>query len=130
MRRRTKGQCRPDKGAVTAETAIALPVLVVLLLAGLWAVGVVVANIRCVDAARDAARAVARGEPAAEAQRIGEQAAPPGATVRIDRAGSDVRVVVSAAVDLDWALLKGLPSVQVGGNATVQAEPGVEETPR
>ena len=130
MRQRTQVRSRQDKGAVTAETAIALPVLVVLLLAGLWAVGVVMANIRCVDAARDVARAVARGEPAGEAQRIGEQAAPPGATVRISRAGSDVRVVVSAAVDLDWALLKGLPSVDVEGHATVQAEPGAVEAPR
>jgi Flp pilus assembly protein TadG len=109
---------------VTAETAIVLPVLVVLLLAGLWAVGVVVANIRCVDAARDVARAVARGEPGDVAQRIGERSAPAGAVIGISRDGADVRVVVDADVQLDWVLLSKLPSVEVRGQAAVQIEPG------
>jgi hypothetical protein len=115
---------RHDRGAVTAETAIVLPVLVVLLLVGLWVVGVVVANIRCVDAARDVARAVARGEPGDVAQRIGERSAPPGAVIGISRDGTDVRVVVEADVKLDWVLLSKLPSVEVRGQAAVQIEPG------
>ena len=115
---------RQDRGAITAETAIVLPVLVVLLLVGLWAVGVVVANIRCVDAARDVARAVARGEPGDVARRIGERSAPPGAVVGISRDGADVRVVVDADVKLDWVLLSKLPSVEVRGQAAVQIEPG------
>jgi Flp pilus assembly protein TadG len=113
-----------DTGAVTAETAIVLPVLIVLLLVGLWAVGVVVANIRCVDAARDVARAVARGEPGDVAKRIGERSAPAGAAVGISREGADVRVVVAAEVNLDWVLLSKLPSVEVRGQAAVQIEPG------
>jgi hypothetical protein len=115
---------RQDRGAITAETAIVLPVLVVLLLVGLWAVGVVVANIRCVDAARDVARAVARGEPGDVAKRIGDRSAPPGAVVGISRDGADVRVVVDAEVKLDWVLLSKLPSVKVRGQAAVQTEPG------
>jgi Flp pilus assembly protein TadG len=115
---------RQDRGAVTAETAIVLPVLVVLLLVGLWAVGVVVANIRCVDAARDVARAVARGEPGDVAKRIGERSAPAGAVVGISRDGADVRVVVDADVKLDWVPLSKLPSVEVRGQAAVQIEPG------
>ncbi|HEY0696055.1 MAG TPA: TadE family type IV pilus minor pilin [Kribbella sp.] len=115
---------RQDRGAITAETAIVLPVLVVLLLVGLWAVGVVVANIRCVDAARDVARAVARGEPGDVAKRIGERSAPPGAVVGISRDGADVRVVVDADVKLDRVLLSKLPSVEVRGQAAVQVEPG------
>jgi hypothetical protein len=121
---RRVGNGRRDRGAVTAETAIVLPVLVVLLLVGLWAVGVVVANIRCVDAARDVARAVARGEPGDVAQRIGERSAPPGAVIGISRDGADVRVVVNADVQLDWVLLSELPSVEVRGQAAVQIEPG------
>jgi Flp pilus assembly protein TadG len=113
-----------DRGAVTAETAIVLPVLVVLLLVGLWAVGVVVANIRCVDAARDVARAVARGEPSDVAKRIGERSAPAGAVVGISRDGTDVRVVVDADMKLDWVLLSKVPSVEVRGQAAVQIEPG------
>lgn len=115
---------RRDRGAITAETAIVLPILVVLLLVGLWAVGVVVANIRCVDAARDVARAVARGEPGDVAKRIGERSAPAGAVVGISRDGTDVRVVVDADVKLDWVLLSKVPSVEVRGQAAVQIEPG------
>jgi hypothetical protein len=128
IRSRSKdGRAQSEDGAVTAETAIVLPVLVVLLVAGLWAVGVVVANIRCVDAARDAARAVARGEPTEVAQAIAERSAPRGAEVGISHDGPDVHVVVTAAAELDWALLDGLPSAQVEGRATVRSEPGVQE---
>ncbi|GAB3882575.1 hypothetical protein GCM10027612_13340 [Microbispora bryophytorum subsp. camponoti] len=43
-----------ERGSVTAETAVALPALVVVLIASLWAVTVVGAQLRCVDAARAA----------------------------------------------------------------------------
>jgi hypothetical protein len=94
------------------------------MLMGLWVVGVVVANIRCVDAARDVARAVARGEPEGEARRIGERVAPTGAVVRISQEGSIVRVVVTSESRLDWALVDKLPAVPIVGRATIQVEPG------
>ncbi|MDP9241529.1 MAG: pilus assembly protein, partial [Actinomycetota bacterium] len=53
---------RSDGGSVTAELATALPVLVFLLAVALGAVGAVTAQLRCVDAAREGARAAARGE--------------------------------------------------------------------
>jgi len=115
---------RHQHGSVTAETAIVVPVLVLVLLTGLWAIGVMVAGIRCGDAARDVARAVARGESESEVQAIGRRAAPPGAEISISRQGGDVVVVVNAAVGTERALLRALPSVDVGGRATVQVEPG------
>lgn len=114
---------RADHGAVTAEVAIVLPMLMATMLAGLWAVGLVVANIRCIDAARDIARAVARGEPAAEAERIGERAAPEGAVVAISQEQSIVRVVVKSEARLDWTLFDKLPAVPIVGRATIEAEP-------
>ena len=55
---------RGDGGSVTAEAALALPA-VVLVLATVVGVGrVVTAQIQCVDGARAAARLAARGEPA------------------------------------------------------------------
>jgi Flp pilus assembly protein TadG len=48
---------------VTAELATALPVLVLLVFVGVAAIGVGQARVRCADAAREAARAVARGDP-------------------------------------------------------------------
>jgi Flp pilus assembly protein TadG len=113
-----------ERGAVTAEVAMVLPVLIATMLFGVWMVGVVVANIRCVDAARDVARAVARGESPEAAQQIGLRAAPLGAAVSIIRDGSDVRVVVSSKLSMDGALLRELPPIAVKGEATIQAEPG------
>ena len=122
----TRG-ARGQRGSVTAETAIVLPVVVLLLIAGMWAIGVVVANIRCVDAARDVARAVARGEPPETARAIGERAAPPGADIEVNRTDSDVAVRVSADIRLDWPVLEAIPSVLVEGRATVQVEPTMPE---
>jgi len=87
---------RSQRGAVTAEVAIALPILLTLLFLGVWLIGVVTANIRCIDAARDVARAVARGEPPETAQEIGRRTAPANATITITRTNSDVQVTVTA----------------------------------
>jgi hypothetical protein len=85
-----------DRGSVTAEMAVAVPALVVLLAAALTAVSAVTAQMRCVDAARESARAAARGDgdPAA----VGRRVAPPGATVTVAAHGDSVRAVVTAAV--------------------------------
>ncbi|CAN5675744.1 hypothetical protein BH10ACT8_BH10ACT8_27800 [soil metagenome] len=48
---------------VTAELATALPVLVLLAVVGVLAIRVAQARVICADAAREAARAVARGDP-------------------------------------------------------------------
>ncbi|WP_449061019.1 TadE family type IV pilus minor pilin [Planomonospora algeriensis] len=56
------GAPRSSRGSVTAETAAALPALMVILAAGLWAIAVVGAQLECVDAARAGARAASRGE--------------------------------------------------------------------
>lgn len=51
-----------DRGAVTAEAAVVIPVLVAFVMALLWALMAVSDQIRCVDAARAGARAAARSE--------------------------------------------------------------------
>ena len=48
---------------VTAETAVVLPVLLLVLAGAVAAMIVVGAQLRCVDAAREGARAAARGDP-------------------------------------------------------------------
>ncbi|MEV4614990.1 TadE family type IV pilus minor pilin [Kitasatospora sp. NPDC049258] len=79
---------------MTAETAVALPALV--LVGAMLVSGVLAAagQIRCVDAARIAARAAARGDPDAVAR--AEEAAPPGASVQVARDDRTVRVTVEA----------------------------------
>src|SRR5262245_41661591 len=86
---------RTDRGSVTAELAVAFPVVVLLLLAGLTGVTAVLTKLRCVDAAREAARVEARGESGGS---VGQRAAPDGAVVSVSVEGGDVHVVVRSRV--------------------------------
>ncbi len=108
-----------DRGSVTAELAVGLPALVLLLLAGLTAVLVVLAKLECVDAAREAARAAARGDSGVTA---GGRVAPHGATVSVGPDGDLVRVTVRTAVR---PLGGHLPGFTVSATAVAQPEPGV-----
>lgn len=105
---------------VTAEIAVALPVVVVLLGAALTAVAVVAAQLRCVDAAREAARAAARGEPAEVVRSLAAEAAPSDAAVEVSTGGDEVTVRVSARVRTLGGLL---PSFRVSGSAVALREP-------
>jgi hypothetical protein len=102
---------------VTAELAVALPVLVLLLLAGLTSVNAVATKLRCVDAAREAVRAEARGQPGVIA---GERAAPDGAVITIEGEGDLVRATVRTVVR---PLGDRLPGVRVEAYAVGAREP-------
>ena len=107
---------------VTAETAVVLPVLLLVLAGAVAAITVVGAQLRCVDAAREGARAAARGEDVATVRALVLRAAPDGVTVSVSRDGEDVRVGVSGRV----APLGALPlDVQVSAEATARLEPAV-----
>lgn len=103
---------------VTAELAACLPVLVLVLGVALTAVSVVAARVRLQDAAREAARAAARGDQVA-ARRLAADAAP-GAHVEVTAGGSDVVAVVSAHVH---PLGGWLPSIAVSERAVAAVEP-------
>jgi Flp pilus assembly protein TadG len=108
---------------VTAETAVVLPVLVVVLAAAVAVIAVVAAQLRCVDAAREAARAAARGEPAATVSAVAARAAPAGAVVRIRQDGGAVAVTVTAGI----APLGPVPlRARVSGEAHAEREPAAE----
>ncbi|MFE1475546.1 TadE family type IV pilus minor pilin [Streptomyces cyaneofuscatus] len=85
-----------DRGAVTAEAAVVIPVLVAFAMALLWALAAASVQIRCVDAARAGARAAARSEPEAAVLTATRDAAPRGARVAVGRAGEMWRVTVEA----------------------------------
>ncbi|GHB00144.1 MULTISPECIES: TadE family type IV pilus minor pilin [Streptomyces] len=85
-----------DSGAVTAEAAMAAPVLVAFVLALVWALVAVSDQIRCVDAARAGARAAARSEPEAAVLAASLEAAPGGARVDLERTGELWRVRVES----------------------------------
>lgn len=85
-----------DRGAVTAEAAMAIPVIVIFALALLWALMAAANQIRCVDAARAGARAAARSEPEAQVREAALSAAPERARVEVERVGQLWRVTVAA----------------------------------
>ncbi|MER7854734.1 MULTISPECIES: TadE family type IV pilus minor pilin [Streptomyces] len=85
-----------DRGAVTAEAAVVIPVLVAFTMALLWALVAAADQIRCVDAARAGARAAARSEPEAAVLAAARDTAPRRARVEVGRAGDLWRVRVEA----------------------------------
>ncbi|MFE7075717.1 TadE family type IV pilus minor pilin [Streptomyces sp. NPDC057620] len=91
-----EGSAARDRGFVTAEAAVVLPVLVAFTMALVWALLAAVALIQCVDAARAGARAAARQEPPATVLATARQAAPGGARISVRREGDLVRVRVEA----------------------------------
>lgn len=107
---------------VTAELAVLLPALVLLLVLAVRGVAVGLASLECADAARAAARAAARGEPRAVAERAGLALAPPGAQVEIAVRGDRVEVVVRSRA----ALLAGI-EVPLQGRAEAALEEGVDD---
>lgn len=111
-----------ERGSVTAETAVLLPVLLVVLAATLAVLAVVAAQLRCVDAARGAARAAARGDDAAAVREAGQRLAPPGASVIVSNSAGYVEVRVSAQVRPFGAVLSVLPDVAVSGRAVAAVE--------
>lgn len=113
------GDRADDKGTVTVEAALALCSLVMMLALALAAVSAVAAKLRCVDAAREAARLTARGEQD-RAEDLARRIAPRGAMVQVNVRGDEVTARVSA--DPVAGLL---PGIEVGAEAVAVLEPGI-----
>jgi Flp pilus assembly protein TadG len=111
---------------VTAETAVVLPVLFLVLVTAVAAITVVGAQLRCVDAAREGARAASRGEDAGVVTALVQRAAPAGASSTVSTGGEEVRVTVSARI----APLGPVPlHITVTAEAIAMREPGGTEQP-
>lgn len=111
-----------DTGYVTAETAMVLPVLALVLGVALWAIAVAGAELRCVDAARDGARAAARGESDAVVVAAAQAAAPAGAQIELRRDGGRIVVVVRARVGGATGPLGRMPAPTAEATATADSE--------
>ena len=94
-----------DRGAVTVEAAVAVCGLLVVLALGVAGVTAVIGQLRCVDAAREAARVIARGEPA-RAEPAVRAIGPPGARLAVRIEADTVRVEVSAGSPLPGLRLR------------------------
>ena len=113
---------RGERGAVTAELALVLPVLVAVTIGLVWLLSVGAAQVRTVDAARETARALARGDDEGAALARGEEVAPPGSTVTVTRGGGEVRVTVSGEVAGPGGLFAHLPTPTVRAEAVAAEE--------
>lgn len=121
--RKTRRGDEVDRGAVTVEAAIALFALVAVLALSLAGITAVADQVRCTDAAREAARLVARGEPERVAEAV-DRIAPPGARweVATEPGGFTVTVLAEPIGGL-------LPGVSLRAEAFAVPEPGIPAPP-
>jgi hypothetical protein len=112
---------RDQRGAATAELAMSIPLLVSLTIGLVWLLSVGVAQVRMVDAAREAARATARGDPVDEAVSRGERVAP-GSTVTVTVSDGAAVAIASGAVEPPGGLLGFLPAVSLQARAVTAVE--------
>jgi hypothetical protein len=111
------GRGAVDGGSVTVEAAMALAVLAVVLVACLAGVACVIAQVRCADAAREAARLAGRGDPGAASAAVATLA-PNGASLSLGGSGDLVLATVSVAP------IGGiLPGVTIRASASAAREP-------
>jgi Flp pilus assembly protein TadG len=97
---------RRERGMVTAEMAVLAPFAVAFGLLLLWIVSLGFTQVQLVDAAREAARLVARGEPVAAAADLARRQAPGDAKVRISERDGLVTVRVSTRSRLPLPVLR------------------------
>lgn len=112
---------RDERGMVTAEFAVVMLAFVVVLATALAAAAVSVSHVQTQEAARLGARAAARGDSDQSIKGVIERAAP-GARVRVNRVGADVRVEVAVSARLP---MLGLPlgPIEVRSHSIAEQEP-------
>ncbi len=111
-----------ERGAVTAETAMVLPLLVAATLGLVWLLALAATQVRVTDAAREVARAAAREESTGSAKALGARVAPAGARIAVHGGGSTVQVRVEADVSGPGGLFRFLPAVTVDAEAVAARE--------
>ncbi len=118
------GRCGPhaasERGSAIAETAIAIPCLLAVGMALLWAIGIGSTSLALSDAAGQAARAAARGESAAVVAGLAAQAAPQ-AEVAVQQQDALVSVALAQRISIPLPLLDGF-AVTIRRSATAARE--------
>lgn len=113
---------RDDRAMVTAEAAFALPVLICVAFLLSWGVLLVGAQIKCGDAAREAARLLARGDSAVVVEAAVQQIAPDGARYTVQEQDDLVVVTVEVSVAADLPLVGSLTGVELASHAASAVE--------
>jgi Flp pilus assembly protein TadG len=113
-----------DRGAATAELVMVLPALVAVTIGLVWLLSVGAAQVRTVDAAREAARALARGDDRGEAIDRAVRVGAAGTHVSVAATGGQVVATARARVSGPGGLFRFLPGVTVHARAVAAAEEG------
>jgi hypothetical protein len=109
-------------GMVTAEAALVLPLIGLVSIALCWLLTIGIADVRLVDGARDAARALARGDDRSAAVDAARRSAGSDSVVTIHLNGGLVTVVVTRRIDAPGWLLVPMPGTTVRATSTVEVE--------
>ncbi|MCL2467223.1 MAG: pilus assembly protein TadE [Micrococcales bacterium] len=110
---------RREAGSVTAELAVGMVAVAMVLVVVLAVAAATVAQVRCVDAARSAARAAALGEDDASVRDTAARVAGSGATVTTTRADGWITVTVSTPLVAQGPFT----GLRATGSATGRTEP-------
>lgn len=97
--RRSAIRTREDRGTAVLETAIGIPVLLGVGTAMLWGIGVGLTTVHMADTARDAARALARGEAASTVLAAASRQSP-SSMIDVTEDGESVTVRVRRTVTM------------------------------
>lgn len=114
---------RGEGGAATAELAMAVPLLVSVTIGLVWLLAVGAAQVRVVDAARESARAVARGDSQGEAVARGLEVAPEGSRISIRTDAGRVTASAVGEVRGPGGLFANLATIRVHAEAVAATEP-------
>jgi hypothetical protein len=115
---------RTERGAVTAEAAVVIPVVILVALGLAWLVALGATQVRALDAARETARALARGEDDAASIGLGRRVATTGARFTVTDEGETVQVTVDAPVRGPGGIFGFLPIYHARAQAVAAREPG------
>ncbi|MEJ7793977.1 MAG: TadE family type IV pilus minor pilin [Nocardioides sp.] len=113
---------RRERGAVTAELALGLPLLLAVTVGLVWLLAVGAGQVRVVDGAREAARALARGDPEQVAFGRATTVAGEGSRVSASYSGGEVTVTVTRSVSGPGGLFGFLPAVRLEADAVAATE--------
>ncbi len=119
---RRRSERRGERGAVTAELAVALPVLLAVTAGLAWLLAVAIGQVRTVDAARETARALARGDDQGAAVALGQRVAPEGVTLAVRRESDRVVVRASGRMAGPGGLFSAIPGARLEAEAVALAE--------
>ena len=126
--RRWRVRSSGEYGAVTAETVMVLPLLLAVTAGMVWLLAVGGGQLRMIDAARETARALARGDDQASAVALGTRIAPEGARIVVTRSGDQFTVAAIGSVQGPGGLFDFVPEVRLHAESVALVEEAPSHT--